>query len=619
MPETNSVSRLPLFRSPYGDTSNNVSRAQTPTRSSNHGDKMEALQCEDASRRPASIHENPELHRHTEATNLELFYDLFFAANLTVFSNIHEVTDGATLKQYVGFFCILWLTWYQVGLYDVRFSVESIFERVAKAVQFLVMIGFAIVGPKYSVGKNDEAIGVEEVFDGAQPSLGYYFKALTLFLMVSRLVLVFQYSQSMWLTRQYQQTILPMSLIATTYFVAAMVYLGLFWTFHKDGHSHYYITWYLVAFLESIVATLVSAIWKKAISFKGTHLVERMSLLTLIILGEGVVSVASKCQQIVKSEGALKFTASTVSNVVCGVLILYFVYMIYFDWLEEEHFGNIMQQIWSLLHFPLHIALVLAVEGMAQCITWRAAVVRSNHFASQYQDWSTLISEGNFTEVGRMVNETATKLIYRGLLTSRSLAETLELLPDITNAANASRIISDGANNTALAGEALLWIYFTLFKTIFNIAGFDSPIEGQVSIDAELTESSDAIDRTIDFADENTTQNVMNATSRTAGVFGLTYGYFVISIGMVVILCCVIAGLSKRAKSRLQLARLIASSVIGCGLCLLSTAGGTPAGMDFTFSPWLLPTVTMALVMVVVLNSVKPAVPKIGKLGVFKG
>lgn len=64
---------------------------------------------------------------------------------------------------------------YQVGLYDVRFSVDSIFERVAKAVQFLVMIGFAIVGPKYNVGKNDEATGDEEVVDGAQPSLGYYF------------------------------------------------------------------------------------------------------------------------------------------------------------------------------------------------------------------------------------------------------------------------------------------------------------------------------------------------------------------------------------------------------------------------------------------------------------
>lgn len=428
--------------------------------------------------------------------------------------------------------------------------------------------------------------------------------------MVSRLVLVFQYSQSMWLTRQYTQTILPMSLIAATYFVAAAIYLGLFWTFPKHGDSQSYITWYVVAILESIVATLVSAIWKQAISFKGTHLVERMSLLTLIILGEGVVSLASKCQQIVKSEGALEFTTSTIANIICGVLILYFIYMIYFDWLEEENFGNTMQQIWSLLHFPLHITLVLAVEGMAQCITWRAAVVRSNSFTNQYALWTRLISIGHYQAVGQSVNETSTKLLYRGLLTSTSLSETLELLPDISNAANASHIISHGAKHPALALDALYWIYFTLFKTIFNIAGFDSPIENldpAADVHSELTESSDAVD--INFADQATTQNVINSTSKTAAVFSLTYGYFFISIGLVVILCCVIAGVNTRAKSRVQWARLIASGGIGCGLCLLSAAGGTRQGQAFAFSPWLLPTVTISLGVVVVLNSVKPVLP----------
>lgn len=55
--------------------------------------------------------------------------------------NVHEVNDGDTLKQYIGFFCVLWFTWYQVGLYDVRFSMDSVVERIAKAIQFLVMIG----------------------------------------------------------------------------------------------------------------------------------------------------------------------------------------------------------------------------------------------------------------------------------------------------------------------------------------------------------------------------------------------------------------------------------------------------------------------------------------------
>lgn len=37
--------------------------------------------------------------------------------------------------------------------------------------------------------------------------------------------------------------------------------------------------------------------------------------------------------------------------------------MIYFDQLDEGRFGTIRQQIWALLHYPLHIAILLTIEG----------------------------------------------------------------------------------------------------------------------------------------------------------------------------------------------------------------------------------------------------------------
>jgi hypothetical protein len=40
-----------------------------------------------------SLHDSPAFHRHAEATSIELFYDLFFVANLTTFTNVHEVND----------------------------------------------------------------------------------------------------------------------------------------------------------------------------------------------------------------------------------------------------------------------------------------------------------------------------------------------------------------------------------------------------------------------------------------------------------------------------------------------------------------------------------------------
>lgn len=87
-----------------------------------------------------ALHDNPAFHRHAEATTAELFYDLFFVANLTTFTSNLEINDRHSLTAYIGFFALLWLTWYQVSLYDVRFSADSVFERVAKGIHFGVMV-----------------------------------------------------------------------------------------------------------------------------------------------------------------------------------------------------------------------------------------------------------------------------------------------------------------------------------------------------------------------------------------------------------------------------------------------------------------------------------------------
>jgi len=52
--------------------------------------------------------------------------------------------------------------------------------------------------------------------------------------------------------------------------------------------------------------------------------------------------------------------------------------MLYFDRMSEEHFGSIRQQVWSFLHFPLHIVLVLVLQGISLLIIWRQAVESVN-------------------------------------------------------------------------------------------------------------------------------------------------------------------------------------------------------------------------------------------------
>jgi low temperature requirement protein LtrA len=88
-------------------------------------------QVQDLGYRDGPDHDCPEFQKHNEATNSEVFFDLFFAANLSVFADQHDITDMAALSGYIAYFCVLWLTWALIGLYDVRFVTDSIFGKSA--------------------------------------------------------------------------------------------------------------------------------------------------------------------------------------------------------------------------------------------------------------------------------------------------------------------------------------------------------------------------------------------------------------------------------------------------------------------------------------------------------
>ena len=53
------------------------------------------------------------------------------------------------MASYLGFFTILWFTWLQVSLFDVRFATNSILSRFEKAVALFVMGIFAFSEAMY--------------------------------------------------------------------------------------------------------------------------------------------------------------------------------------------------------------------------------------------------------------------------------------------------------------------------------------------------------------------------------------------------------------------------------------------------------------------------------------
>jgi low temperature requirement protein LtrA len=96
-----------------------------------------------------------------------------------------------------------------------------------------------------------------------------------------------------------------------------------------------YRGFYVIAVFEIATNIAISSNWK-AVTFKGTHLVQRMSLLTLIILGEGVMTIVQRITtvrlllyvtdwnltllQIVSNENA--WNGQTIGTIVAAISIL---------------------------------------------------------------------------------------------------------------------------------------------------------------------------------------------------------------------------------------------------------------------------------------------------------
>jgi low temperature requirement protein LtrA len=94
-------------------------------------------------------------HQRHEANPVELFFDLIFVANLATFTAYHGIVDVDSLNSYVIFFTILWSTWFQTTLFDVRFTRDSVWERLCKIIQLVVFVLFAYTGPSFNIAENE--------------------------------------------------------------------------------------------------------------------------------------------------------------------------------------------------------------------------------------------------------------------------------------------------------------------------------------------------------------------------------------------------------------------------------------------------------------------------------
>lgn len=127
--------------------------------------------------------------------------------------------------------------------------------------------------------------------------------AAAVILMLSRSVLVIDYAATLWHVRRYKKEHRPLHLQIALHTVAAAVYLGVSFAFKVGVRSRVYMTWYFIAGTEAIASMLLSNMSPFA-SLTGTHLMKRLTLLTVMIMGDGIVEVGKEVVVIVRNPDA---------------------------------------------------------------------------------------------------------------------------------------------------------------------------------------------------------------------------------------------------------------------------------------------------------------------------
>lgn len=131
-----------------------------------------------------------------------------------MYVNCHSLSTLANarpaLVNYLKLFTLMWFTWLSITLFDVRFSIDCVWNRLHKAIQFGVFTGFVFAGP---------------IFDRYQYTSDIQsYRHFAIVLVVSRVAIAIQYAVVMWQGRMFRQTLIPLGLSTLVHVLAAIGY-----------------------------------------------------------------------------------------------------------------------------------------------------------------------------------------------------------------------------------------------------------------------------------------------------------------------------------------------------------------------------------------------------------
>ncbi|RMJ09410.1 hypothetical protein CDV36_010953 [Fusarium kuroshium] len=536
---------------------------------------------------PAHSHDGEEpvieFAKREAAAPVELFYDLWFVANLNVFATLHPITDVTNLGSFIRYFLLLWITWLATTVHDVRFSQDGLFERVARACHLTVMLGFSAGGVSFSQTKQLQPI----------------FKVMSLCLMCSRVVLAIQYGVVLYYARRNRRSRNNLALAVLLHLVPAFIYMAATIVAARGNTARVDHLWWAVSLAE-LFALMGHAALSKTLTFSGTHLTERLNLLTLIVIGEGIIILAKTITKIIQytylKDPTTSWSSALFGLIACGAAILYFIFQLYFDWMDHHsHMSPIRTALWTILHLPYHIAVVLTVEGCGQWITTRrtfeALTEAMNSFWAGFEKALTSNATGQSISTALAATlekayETYTFNVKTVNIMNMELDKLVEFPDSYWKSFDLNRALSNPVGNDTAVAEVIATIEGSLINGIFGTYGLTTSSKAKALAEGQ----TDAL------------------TSEVVGIaavidrLSMIFIYVFVAGGAVLLLLSAMHVMQKpKGWSVFRLIRLGLLTIAGVALCLVAiVATNDSMKEEMMARPWSLPIIALVYLFALV-------------------
>ena len=280
---------------------------------------------------------------HRAATPLELFFDLVFVVAIAqAASGLHhavaELHAGDGLVGYVMVFFAIWWAWMAFTWFASAYDCDDVLYRVLVFVQ---IAGALLL-----------AAGIPAMLEARRPNI-----AIVGGYVVMRLALVAQ-----WLRAAASD---PQRRTTARRYALGITVIQTLWV----GVLLVPANWLLPVFIALVALDVAVPMWAERATpttWHPHHIAERYGLLTLIVLGESILSANAAIQSALDAGAVL---SQLIPIIIGGLLIVYSMWWVYFDRPVHDLLTSIQKAfVWGYGHYFVFASAAAVGAGLAVAV-----------------------------------------------------------------------------------------------------------------------------------------------------------------------------------------------------------------------------------------------------------